>query len=188
DASHGLRDHLEAVVGRVRPFGADAREGGGGDAGVDAREILKAEAEPVHRARAEVLDDDIGRLDHLLEHAAAALGLEIERHTLLVRVEEAEEHGVHVGPVAESPSGRLAPRRLDLDDFRAEPRERLGGARASFVLRQIENANALEGLARRVVLLAWRMGCHDSTWGPGPATILECSARLRDGPRSRLST
>src|SRR5262249_60598850 len=50
DASHGLRHHLAAVVRGVRPFDAEALDGGGDDAGGDAREILKADADAVHRA------------------------------------------------------------------------------------------------------------------------------------------
>src|SRR5262245_35244296 len=53
---------------------------------------------------------------------------------------------IHVGPLGEPAARGLPRRRLDLDDLGTEPGEKLGAARPRFVLREIENANAVEGL------------------------------------------
>src|SRR5437870_3515240 len=83
---------------------------------------------------------------------APALGFQIQRDAFLVRIQQAEEHRIHVGPLAEPETRRLTGRRLDLDDLGAEPRERLRATRAGLVLREIEDANALERFPHRLVL------------------------------------
>jgi len=147
--AHRLGDHLEALVVGVRPLAAEAFDGRGDDARVDLRERVVAEPEALHRARAEVLDDHVGRLRQRLEHLAAARRLEVERHALLVEVHETEEDRVHAGLLGEPVARRLACRRLDLDHLGAQPRQRLSAARPRLVKGKIEDPDSLECRAHR---------------------------------------
>ena len=69
-AAHGLRDRLEALEAAVGAVGAEALDGRVDQARVDLGELLVAEAQPVQRARAEVLDQHVRLADHLLEQLA----------------------------------------------------------------------------------------------------------------------
>ena len=145
-AAHRLGDPLEALVVRVGPA-AEALDRRGDKPGVDAAERVPAEAQALDRARPEVLDEDVGPTEHPLEEGAPARGFQIEGDAALVGVEEQEEPRVRVGPLRERAAARLAARRLDLDDVRAEPREHLGAARPRLVLREVEDDDPVERLA-----------------------------------------
>ncbi len=145
-ARHRLGDPLEALVVRVRPAAAEALHGGRDQPRVERVQRLPAEAEPVHRARAHVLDQHVGGLHQVEEHGAPALRLQIERDALLARVEQQEEPRVLAALVGERGAAGLAGGRLDLDDLRPEPRQHLGAARSRFVLGQVEDTNPVEGL------------------------------------------
>ena len=145
-ARHRLRDPLEGLVLGVGPGAAEALHGGGDEARVELLQRLVAEAEALHRAGAHVLDDDVRRLDEGLEHRAPARRLQIERHALLVGVQQQEEPRVLAALVGERGAAGLASGRFDLDDVGAQPRQHLGAGRAGFVLGQVEDANAVEGL------------------------------------------
>ncbi len=153
-AAHGLSDHLEAVIGRVGALTAEPLDRRRDDARVEAGQRLVPKPETLHRAGAEVLDHDVGLLDHVLEHLAAARGFEIERHAPLVRVHQTEEDRVHVGPLTEPTARSLTRRWLDLDDLGAEPGQGLGAAWSCFVLGEVENADTVERFRHRSLLLA----------------------------------
>jgi len=75
------------------------------------------EAEPRHRTRAEVLDNDVGLVDQLAENSPAFGGLEVEREAFFVAV-DTEEVRAFLADERWSPSpGVVAPAGLlDLDD------------------------------------------------------------------------
>jgi len=81
------------------------------------------------------------------EHLPAAVVLEVEGDALLVRVEQDEEVRIQVRPLGEPAARGLPGRRLDLDDLCAEPAEQLRAARPGLVLREVENADAVECIA-----------------------------------------
>src|SRR5438046_2075426 len=89
--------------------------------------------------------------DHREEHGVALRMLQVERHALLVRVEQDEVAAVDarlLGPAVTS--GLTSARLLDLDDLGAEPREHLRARRPRLELGQIQHTNAVECLAHRV--------------------------------------
>src|SRR4029453_395992 len=136
---------------------------------VEPRERVVPEAEALHRARTEVLDDDDGRLHYLLEHLPAPPRLEVEGHRLLVGVQEAEEDRVHARLLADPASRRLAPRRLDLDDLGTQPRERFCAARPRLVLRKVEHPDSGQSRAPP----------------RAPCVAADRGARIRSWPRAR---
>ena len=146
----GLGDHLEALVVGVRPAAAEALDRGRDDPRIDPTKVLVPEPEPLHRARAKVLDEDVGALDHPRENGAPFGRFEVERHALLVAVQQQEEPGIEVGPLRQCAAPRLTPWRLDLDDVGAEPRQHLGATRPSLVLREVEHHDPVERLGHVV--------------------------------------
>src|SRR6266568_6009527 len=120
--------HKALVLG-VGAGAAETLDGGVDQPGIQPRERVPAEAEPLEGTGAEVLHDHVGVIGHLQEERAATLGLEIEGHTLLVRVEEQEEPRVLAALVGERVATGLAGGRLDLDDLGAEPRNALSDKR-----------------------------------------------------------
>src|SRR3989442_3071704 len=146
----GLGDHLEVLVVGVRPAAAEALDRGRDDPRIDPTKVLVPEPEPLHRARTKVLDEDVGALDHPREKGAPFGRFEVERHALLVAVQQQEEPGIEVGPLRQCAAPRLAPWRLDLDDVGAEPRQHLGATRPSLVLREVEHHDPVERLGHVV--------------------------------------
>src|SRR6185295_5926150 len=147
------------------------------DARVERRERLVAEAEALHRARAQVLDDDVGRLGQRLEHLTAALRLEVEGHALLVHVQHAEERRVHAGLLAEPVSCLLARRGLDLDDLGPQPRQRFRAARACLELRTVQDPDSFERRSHhwppvRSVCCATTSRCKSTSLWPRRTKIL----------------
>src|SRR5512138_3545935 len=103
------------------------------------------EAELAHRARREILDDDVLPLEQRIDHFAALLLLHIERETALGRIEVREPRLVietrRTGAAhlyVESREARAATR-FDFDDVGAEIAENLRRNRADERPREIEH-------------------------------------------------
>jgi hypothetical protein len=112
---------------------------------VQGAQRLVAEAHLLHPARRLVLGDHVCAPDHVEEHGLALRALEIERHALLVRVEEEEVAAVDARLLRAAVTARLAPAGLlDLDDVGAEPREQLRARGAGFELGEVEHADAVQ--------------------------------------------
>ena len=108
---------------------------------IDARQRLVAEAQLVHHAGAEALDQDVGGLHQFLERSLAVRVLEIEAQATLVAV----HHLVQVAGVAPHRTERagVVARAgvLDLDDIGTIVGEMLGGERAGQQASQIKHAD-----------------------------------------------
>src|SRR4051794_40384504 len=114
---------------------------------VELVQVLPREPEPVHDARPEVLDHDVGSVDELAEDLLALVGLHVEGEAPLVAVEHREVQRVHVRQIAELAAGDVtAAGLLDLDDVGSHPREELRADRAGLHVRHVDDADALEGL------------------------------------------
>src|SRR6202035_922170 len=102
-----------------------------------------------HDAGAEVLGDDVAVLDQPPRDLLALLGLEVEDKALLATVEQQEEEAIEVGVVhVPQPPRPVAMRRpLDLDHLGAEPRQHLRARRPRLVVGEIDDSDAVEGLA-----------------------------------------
>ena len=104
-----------------------------------------ADAEAVHDAGPEALDDHVGGGGELAERVDAGVGLQVARD----RPARARPHLV---PVVGAE--RVAARRLDLDHVRALLGEEQHPERARDAPRQVEDADAVERASHRVVSLA----------------------------------
>ena len=113
--AHALGDLVEARPVGIRPVLAEAGNAGIDDARIDLGERLVVDAEPLLHVGTEILDHDIGLLDHALEGGEPFRRLQIERHAALVAVQV-----LKVAALARA-AHRLfqAGRRLDLDDIGA---------------------------------------------------------------------
>ena len=141
-AAGGLGDHVEALVLAVRAGEPEALDTRHDDPWIGRAQALVVEAELLHQAGREVLDHDVGLLDHLQEERPAVGVFQVDRHAALVRVEDQEEHRVeprHFRPVA---ARLLAAGRLDLEHVGAQPAEELGAGGAGFELGEVEDPHA----------------------------------------------
>src|SRR3954451_5391373 len=137
---------------------------------------LPREAEAVHHARAEVLDQDVGAVDQLAEDLLALVGLHVEGEAPLVAVEHREVEAVHVGQIAQLAAGDVpAAGLLDLDDVGSHPGQELRADRAGLHMRHVHDADALEGLRKRH-RIALPTCTSSGSWSP---------ARRRPGPPTR---
>ena len=125
-AADRLHDEVVAGLGRVRAVRAEARDREVHEVGVDRRQGGVVEPEPREPADAVVLDQDVGLGQEAAKDAAAGLRLEVEADRALVAVHGQEVgRGLRAGRLVTDPrrapaARRVALRRLDLDDVRAE--------------------------------------------------------------------
>src|SRR5207247_4972324 len=145
DAGEGLH---ERFVARRVLAGSGAAEGGDGAVDqprVDGGERLVAKAEALHGARAEILDEHVGRAHEGLHHLHRLRRLEIELHAALVAVEEEVGGGFTV--LVRRPRARLVapPGVFDLDDVGAEVGEEGPAPWAGDDTREIDDTDAVEG-------------------------------------------
>ena len=96
---------------------------------------LVAEAEPLHHAGPERLDDDVGGREQPLEHVAAVVGLEVDRERTPAAVPDA---------VAVVGAERIAAGRFDLDHVGALLGEQQHAERTGDPPREIEDADTVE--------------------------------------------
>src|SRR5262249_34525266 len=89
--------------------------------------------------------DDIGRAAELLRRRDTLTGLEVEGNALLVAVHRTE--GAVVVGLAPHAERIAAVRRLDLDDLGAEVRQQHAGERPAYVVRELQDADAVQRAA-----------------------------------------
>ena len=106
-----------------------------------AQHVL-ADAPFVERARLEILDQDVGLLQHLHQHGPPAFGGKVESDRALVAV-DADKIGRVLVVEGRSPVARfVAGRRLDLDHVSAVVGEDLRTIGAAEHARQIDHAQS----------------------------------------------
>ena len=121
-ATHGKEGEVDADPVFVGAGLAEVADGGHDEIRVDLAEVFIAEAGGGQDVRGEVLDEDIGALDELLDDLLALFGLEVERYGALVGVEEEEEAALLKARLivvegADAARGVSPARPLDLDDI-----------------------------------------------------------------------
>ncbi len=85
-----------------------------------------AEAQPLDGAGGEILDHDVGLLQHLSEDVATTRAAEVQRDAAFVGVEQHEVVRIHPLLVGGSTAPLVAaPGILDFDDIGPQPCERL---------------------------------------------------------------
>ena len=144
DAAHRLDGDVhggEIAIGAVE---AEARAAAIDQARVELVQHVPAEAQAIHHARGEVLDQHVGLLDQREEDLLAARLLEIEHYRLLVGVQHDQRVGLDSAFAA---AHDVALRRLDLEHARAHEAELQATVGAVVDLSQIEDEHAVEGAA-----------------------------------------
>ncbi len=146
-AAGRLRDHVEALVGTVRPIGAEPFDTEVDQRRVDLAQVVVAQPEALQGSQRVVLGEDVHLLDQLQEHRLAALVLEVKRDAALVGVEQDEIKRIDAGALAYRPASLFASAgTLDLDYVGPHPRQQFGARSAGFELGEVENLDACEGL------------------------------------------
>jgi hypothetical protein len=112
---------------------------------VPGRELLIAQAELFHHARAEIVDHDVRRGDQSLDRLPAARALHVDREAALVPVQpgERQAHAVNERPPAAAPVAGVGP--LDFDHVGAVVGQQLGADRPLIDMAEIDDADAGEG-------------------------------------------
>ena len=140
---HRLADRVVARAAAIGTFRAEAGDRAIDQPGIVRGQRLVAEAKPVHRAGAEILDDDIGGARQPARRRLPVLGLQVERDALLVAVHRTER-AVVVG-LAPHPERIAAIRRLDLDDLGAQIGQQHAGEWTADVAGEFEDLDAVKG-------------------------------------------
>ena len=126
-------DHaLPAGQAGPRVVGGEAGHGAVDDAGIGGQDRVRAEAEAVHHARPEVLQDDVGGAGQPPGQGQAARVLEVDDDGPLAAVPGGVGRGVPPGAAG----------RVDADDLRALVGQQHPGQRAGHVLAEVDNADA----------------------------------------------
>ena len=145
DAAHALHDHVVGGVLRVRAGVAEARGRGVDQLGIPLVQRVPAVAQLLHRAGPEVLDDDVGLLEQLLEDRAVLVVLEVERDRFLAAVDRGEVGRLAVDERAVGAGVVAALGRLDLDHPGAHLRHQEGAVGAGEDARQVDDGDARQG-------------------------------------------
>ena len=136
--------HLHDLVER-RPLlvgaGQEALQRAVDQPRIDLLQMLGPQPALAHRARREVLDHHVGRLQQLHQHRPALGRVGIEREALLVAVEVAEEAAAEALQLARA----VAVDRLDLDHLGAEVGQDHAAGRTEDGVGELDDADALEG-------------------------------------------
>ena len=138
---------VDVVAGfvRARPSLAVTRDRAINETRVDRRDSVIAEAEPLHHARPELLNQHVGARDQGLEPGAVRLVLEVEHHALLAAIKEREHRGFTIE--ARRHRAHVLPARpFDLDDLGAGLRQHQRRERARQQRGEVEDENAGERL------------------------------------------
>ena len=134
---------------------AEAGDGAVDDAGVVPASLRIGQAQALQRARAVILEDDVGACDQLEEELFAPRVLEIHLDALLVAVQAHEVRGL-AARQRRAPRPRDVARALglELDHSRAEVGEHGGAEGAGEGVAQIDDGNVFERQAHAARLLA----------------------------------
>ena len=144
-AAHRLADRAEAGLPRIGPGLPEAGDADHDQARIDRRQLGPAEAPLLHRAGPEVLEQEVGLLDQVLEQRLAVGLAQVERDRLLVARDDRPPQRLAVRLLAAPDAHRVAlARRLDLDDLGAEVAEQLAAERAGQQGAEFDHAQARE--------------------------------------------
>ena len=167
DADHaafGLQDQVHGGPLAIGAVLAETRNRGIDDPGIAGTDRRITQAEFFERARAEVLDHDVGFLDHLEKELLAFRALEVDRQSALVAMKRDE-----IGRLGIAATGGRAPGardvaavgRLELEDRRAVIGQHGRAVRAGEGMRQVKDDNVFKGHLHGVSRLGMSVGM---TW------------------------
>ncbi len=145
DSTHGLGNDVKSRPSAIRPAIAlqptKARDGGIDQAWIDLAQLLIAQAQLVHGAGAQVLDNHVGYAYQIFEDPAPCLMPQVQGQALLVAViadkTARRPPSLAVGGEGWDRAPGIAPARpLDLDHFGARISKEHGAVRRTHVLFQ----------------------------------------------------
>src|SRR4029453_11211320 len=140
------RLHEGLVPGAVLawPGSPERRDRAVDEAGVDRGQGVEAEAEALHGARPEILDEDVGALHQITQDVPPFRGLQIEREIPLVAIDH--EVRCRFPTLVGRPGTRFVARPgvFDLDDIRAHVGQQHAAEGPGQDAREIEDADTVE--------------------------------------------
>ena len=139
EPAHHLHDLVERRPLLVRS-GQEALQRAIDQPRIDLLEILGPQPALGHRARREILDHHVGRLQQLHQHRPALGRIGVEREALLVAIEVAEEAAAEAAQLARA----IAVDRLDLDHLGAEIGQDHAAGRPEDGVGELDDADAFE--------------------------------------------
>ena len=145
EARQRLDDRVVHALLGVRSFLPEAADRHVDQARVQLAQALGAQPQLVDDAGPEVLDEDVGRADQVVQDREAALLLQVEDEGALAAVDRREARGDAATLGSQPAHDVAARRRLDLDDFGALVRQQHGGDRRRDHRRQLDHPVAVEG-------------------------------------------
>ena len=144
--AHQPAGRLDGMIhGKLVPVGAgEAVTGGGGiyQPRIDFPHHRPAQSQPVHSARREIFQQDVGLLRHFLQDFLAAQRLQVDRHAFLVGIEHGECHR----RLFALPAYPVAVMRLHLDHLRAGHGHQERRVRTLVNLRQVQDPDTVQRL------------------------------------------
>src|SRR5437764_10285753 len=143
-ARQGLRHDVERRLVPQRALEAKAADRAVDEARVDSRQRLVAKPEPVHDARAVILDEDVRVGNETAQDVGARLLLQVDDEALLVAVDAEEIVALARDKGRKLPRLVPEPRRLDLQHLGAEITEALGAKRPGQDAGQIDDPEPRE--------------------------------------------
>jgi hypothetical protein len=137
----------QVVIGRARGVGPVLPETKGAeidDARIDRRHILKAQAQPRHGLRPDIVDQHVHALGQPQQHLPAFRGLQVHDDAALTAV-GVQEHPAHLAAAAGANlPDDVALRAFHLDDVGAHVAKNRGGVRTHHHRGEIEHPHALQ--------------------------------------------
>ena len=142
--AHALDEIVEGRLVAVGALPRIAQRIGINDRGIDLLQVLVAQPEPFDRGRPAVVDEQVGGLDHALQHRDSLGLLEVETDRALVAVGRHVDraHALVAAHHATRQAQEIALRWFDLDHVGAHVGQMLCGERPQQHGRQIDHAHA----------------------------------------------
>ena len=137
-----LDDGVVCAAVAVRTLGTESRQRDVHDVGVDRRDVLVAEPDLVHHARAIVLQEHIGLRGEAADNVDAVRGVEIHRDRALSSIAHEVQRAHAVDGDADPPTDVADPGAFDLDHVGALIGEQRRGVRAGQGDRQVDDPYA----------------------------------------------
>jgi hypothetical protein len=149
DPAQRLREHVLTAFVAVGTGGPVPAAEGVDQARVDGAQLRGAEAQPLHRARAEVVHQDVGRAGETVDDLAATGRADVEGDAALIAIQAPEDRALAARVLHVHAREIPGARSFDLDDVGAEVAQHLRRARPHLDLREVEDRDPCE---RRTIL------------------------------------
>ena len=144
ESRDGLQQHILPGPVAIGSVGSVAGERAVDEARIEFVEPLPSESQPIHRSRAETLDQHVGSGEQVVEHLPRLVGLEVDGDASNVAVAEQEEdaHAIEKG-IGSRPRPLERPGRwLDLDHVGPQIGEQLACGRALQEVGEADDSDA----------------------------------------------